>query len=418
MTDYVPFPRHHKRKWLLTDGRIVEEPNLEQSPEGRRIRVAGSDTSVYAKELDDLIYRSVTQFAENEGERVWMRVSSDDPVKEIKQNFRSQGDAPTPHFIQQPSASRYIGRSSSLSWTFRHDTLPIAAQLTVSASENPRNGNRQTISVEVNYPSTNPYDADSRHWMNVEGPDDFSFSDTGGDGSTAYHDAKQKFYDSIRDYVPQWVNDLLGTTTYANEREAAAALAKLCRTIEEYETITIPDLRDPAKLQWMEVGLYDTNYSSKFLQSIIDFVNGQPIAEELATLWGQMVEAFRRAGIVVDSLEESDFSAALQGETDRVVASTRSVYHDEGQDEHHVVGFDVATGTITVTCSNRDVRPESVAAEYEIARIRAEARGELDAFLAFEERYIDIHHDKTHNRIVKSRTVDTDDLDELLSVSQ
>jgi hypothetical protein len=70
---YHPLARHSTKNWLMTDGRIVEELSLEQSESGRRIRVTGSKESVYAKELDDLVFRSVRQFAEHNGAKVWMR---------------------------------------------------------------------------------------------------------------------------------------------------------------------------------------------------------------------------------------------------------------------------------------------------------------------------------------------------------
>lgn len=419
MTDYNPLPRHESRKmrWLLTNGTIVEEPPLEQSAEGRRVRVMGSTKSVYKKELDDLIYRSVSQYADRQGEKLWKRIDNLDPVTELDNHFGTS-KAATPHLLAPKTGSNYYGRSSELSWTFRHEDLPIAARLRVTMTETPRNREApQSVEVKLEYASTNPVDAYDTAWLEVNSPDGWSYS-VHSDGSQEYADGHQRFRELIRDDLPQWAEDVLGERFYKNEREAAAGIAKLCRTIESYESITIPDLRDPEEPQWLELGLYDTTFTQDFARALIDFINGQPVAEELAELWGRMVETFRRAGIVVSSLEESDFASAIQGETDRVEVTTTSTYAPDGPEQQHIVGFNLATGTVTVVCQMRDTNPHDVATDYEIARIRAEARGELEAFLGHQAGFLEHQHDKTFNRIVEERSVEVDDLDELLGISQ
>ena len=89
-----------------------------------------------------------------------------------------------------------------------------------------------------------------------------------------------------------------------------------------------------------------------------------------------------------------------------------------GKDAHHIVGFNLATGTVTVTCSHRDMNGEDIAAEYEVARIKAEVRGELDAFLNFHKGFIDTRHDSRHDRTVKQRSVqpDSDEIDRKLGL--
>lgn len=420
MTEYNPLPRHRKKKWLLTDGRIVEEPPLEQSSEGRRVRVTGTTKSVYKKDLDDLIYRSVTQFAEKQGERVWMAVTDDDPVREVN----AAADAPkgnvSSHLLA-PRTNNYLGRSTTLSWTFRHESLPIAATIVVTMRD-VRTGyggdksGKQVVESKVYYPSTSVYDAHTRTWHSSQDRA-LPYADH-SDGSTEYDQGRQKFNDLIRDHAPEWLDELLGTTTYENEREAAAGVAKLCRRFEDYDEITIPDLRDPDEPSWLTLGLYETTYTRDFLKSLVEFINGQPVVEELFSLWTQMVTTFRRAGIVVDELTESDFHAVLSGDTERVNVTTPTINSDDPSqaiDNEHYVGFNLATGTITVSCRIRDTKPSDVATDYEIARIRAEAQGELDAFLGFQSNYLDYQHEELHQRAIEKRTVADDGLDELVN---
>lgn len=418
MTQYDPLPRHRKMKWLLSDGRIAEEPSLEQSGEGRRVRVLGSTKSVYKKDLDDLIYRSVQSYARSQGVRVWMR-AHEDPVRELYDNDAGMGkpkEAGNPHFLD---AKSYYRRSSELSWTFRHESLPIAARLIIKMEEERGSSRKQTVSTTLHYPSTNPADAFKRTWMSVSSPNGFRFAKH-SEGTTEFAQAEQLFNDFLRDNVPEWVHEILGQQQFDNEREAAGGIARLCKRMESYESIAIPDLRDPGEPGWLELGLYETTYSPEYLRALVDFINGQPIAEELASLWGQMVEAFRSAGIVVNELQESDFAAAIQGETERVDITTKTVVTEDGTttDEKHYVGFNLMTGTITVSCKVRDTDPGDVATEYEIARIKAEARGELDAFLNHQATYLSQSHERYHRNAVEQRTIEvSDELDELLTTS-
>lgn len=416
MTEYHPLPRNKRMKWLLSDGRIAEEPALEQSAEGRRVRVMGSTKSVYKKDLEDLVYRSVQAFAQKNGTRAWMR-AVDDPVKELHE-YSTPVDASDPHFLQ-PSNKAYYRRSSEVSWTFRHETLPIAAKLTIKAVEEHRSDRKQVVTAAITYPSTNPADAYERVWLDAQNPREFTFSKH-DEGTTDFAQAKQRFFDSLRDYVPDWAKEILGRHEYSNEREAAAGVAKLCKRIESFEGISIPDLRNPDEPDWIELGLYETTYSPEYLRAIIDFINGQPIAERLAELWQEMVETFQSAGVVVGKLKESDFAAAIQGETERVDVSASHPFDEDGAsvDQQHYVGFNLLTGTITVSCKIRDTNPAEIATEYEIARIKAEARGELDAFLNYQANALNRKHDQRHRKTVEKRTVDVpDELDELLAAS-
>lgn len=424
-TQYHPLPRNRPMKWLLTNGTIAEEPPLERSDSGRRVRVVGSKKSVYRKELDDLIYRSVTQFASRNGERPWMRVIDDDPVTELDRELGQVSQIDHPHFVT-PQETNYYSRSSKLTWTFRHETLPIAARITVEMSSpgtryyNNRNANRQEqVEVKVTHPSTSPYDAFERVWRTVERPDGFSFSEH-SDGSQEYVQHQQNFVDWLRDNLPEWTR-VLGRTQWANEREAAAGIARLCREIESFDTITIPDLRDGDNPKWLDLKLHSTTYSSDFARSLVDFINGQPVVEQVAQHWNEIVGLLKRAGIVTKELEESDWHAAIQGQTERVEVSLGPVdapNEDNGHDNQHILGVNLATGTLTVSCTVRDTRPEDVATDYEIARIKAEARGELDAFLGFQANFLNSRHDERHERVVEQRSVDpaADDLDELLGI--
>lgn len=423
MTDYNPLPRSRKLKWLLTNGRIVEEPDLEQSSEGRRVRARGTTKSVYAKDLDDLIYRSVSQVATSLGETVWMRVVDDDPIQELYSVEGGSKPVTQPHFVE--SGDSHYGRETELVWDFRHETLPIAARITVQLEEtasylrrsNPRQPS-QNLRVRVSYPSTNSLDAYDRSWMETHDGKEFPFTTHGGGDD--FPQQRQNFLDWLRANQPEWASNILGSDSFVNEREAAAGIARKVRQIEELEEITIPDLRDPSEPTWLTLKLHSTSYTRAFTQSLVDFLNGQPIVEQVKTHWEQIVDLLRRVGIVTSALEDSHLHALLKGELGRADVSIDSVAapNDEGgRDTHHSIGFDLATGTVTVTCSHRDTRLEDVTTEYEIARMRAEARGELDTFLGYHADFMNINHNKRHDRTVSDRsaTVDTDDLDELLA---
>lgn len=416
-TQYHPLLRHSKLKWLLSDGRIVEEPHLEESESGRRVRVMGTTKSVYPKDLNDLIFRSVQQTATKLDERIWMRIVNDDPIQELDNEFGAATKAGKPHFMTE-AASR-MGRSSEVTWTFRHETLPIAARITVYM-EQPYRGYRQqpsteqNVTVKVNFPSTHPDDAHHRVWVEASRESEFTFSEHGGEVQQ-----QQNYIDWLRDNRPEWL-DVLGSDTFGNEREAAAGVARIVRELEEFDEVCIPDLRDPAEPSWLTLKLHSTSYSRDFGESLVDFINGQPIVEQISEHWSAIVNLLRRSGIVVSDLEDSELHSLLAGTTDSVKVTTRNVSapnEQGGSDPQHVVGFNLATGTITVACSHRDATPEATATEYEIARIKAEARGELDSFLGFQANIMNGQHESRFKRTVKQRSVETDDLDELLGLA-
>lgn len=412
-TTYIPLPRRTKMKWLLKDGRIAEEPPLEQSESGRRVRVMGTTTSVYQKDLDDLVYRSVRKAAMEMGTEIWMRVENDDPVQELDDIMGSPQRITSPHFV---NGSR--SRISVVSWTFRHETLPIGARITVKmekpwGSYGYRNSNStESVTVKVTFPSTHPDDGHSREWIEASKESEFTFSRHGGDAQQ-----QQNFVDWMRENKPEWF-DVLGKTGYQNERAAAAGVARLVRDLESLDEVSIPDLRDPTEPSWLALKLHSTSYSREFAESLVDFINGQPVVEQIQEHWSAIVDLLRRAGIVVEELVESDFHAMLQGEKERVNVTTRNIAapdEEGGKDNKHVVGFNLATGTITVACEHRDAAPEAIATEYEIARIKAEAKGELDAFLGYQANILNSQHDDRFQRAVRQRTVD-DDVDELLGI--
>lgn len=413
-TQYHPLPRLDKHKWLLTNGRIAEEPDLEESESGRRVRVRGGSKSVFQKDLDNLLYRSVSQYAEGICEDVWMRVKDDDPVREISDEASPGSADPQPHFVTPKQG--YLGRTSKVTWTFRHESLPIAARISVDMGEGAGGYYRsrssgQNVQAKVTYPSTNRYDSYDRVWLNVSDKDSIPFSEH-SDGTSLYAQQQQDFRDWLHvSKSAEWM-DLLGHTQWDNERAAAAGVARLCREIDSLDEILIPDLRDPDNPAWLTLKLHSTTYTKDFAQALVDFINGQPVVEQIQEHWNEIVNLFRRSGLVTKTLEDSDWHAALQGEVERLsleLEHTSAPDEEGGRDAHHIVGFNLATGTVTVTCSHRDMRGEDVATEYEVARLKAEIQGELDAFLGFHKGFIDKQHDQRHERTVEQRSVMPDD---------
>jgi hypothetical protein len=424
-TIYNPLLRNYKLKWLLADGSIAYEPDLEMSSGGRRVRVEGSSKSVSHYDLRDLVYRDVVQQATDIGTEVWMALDDEDPIRDIEHQDGTYSDpVKKPHFTDPPQ--RYYAQNQTvLVWNFSHETLPIAARLkvTITGTGTWRGGSKkQSVDVELLHPSTHPIHNKNREWLHTTSSHDFrqSFPIEGdaiqrGDFTTWY-----------TNNPPSWEGILDAGGEYENERQAAEAVAKLARKVEELDEVAIPDLRNPAAPEWLTLMFHSTNHSREFTQVLVTYINSQPIVDEITNQWSVLAGLFKQLGLVITEFTDMDVFAALEGDLDRIKVTTENAMTENGTtDNQHVIGINLATGTISVTCSHRDMHPNNIATEYEIARLRAEMQGELDSFLRYESNFLEESHARRHKKLVKSRTVETptdelnalinDDLDELLN---
>lgn len=179
-----------------------------------------------------------------------------------------------------------------------------------------------------------------------------------------------------------------GTKALENERDGIKALAKIARLVDDLEYIPIPDLRDRSKPETLKLGLFQTNVTQRFLESLSDYLNSQPVVDQVFESWQEITKLFRSVGIVVGDINKSDLYQLMTHQNKPIQVKIGPVTEEQGDAviNDHSVTFDLATGTIAVVCSGNQHLDE-VATNYEAAKIRAQLTGTSDELLAYAEEY-------------------------------
>jgi hypothetical protein len=384
------------RQWLLTNGEVVTEPNLEISGSGRRVRIAGTKISAYTKDLDDLVLSAVKQAAQGRGAEVWMR--------QIELGRDQLGWDPDVaraelHVLTQPRVSQ---AQTLLWWRFRHPSLPVTAILTVSlrAGYRASTGCPQTLQTSVVLPLTETRASIHPQHLVEDNP---RFSQT----TKRVYKNNLQVNEFIRDHKPNWDTDLLGVERFNTERAAVKALLAKVRAIEEMAEIQIPDLRNPDEPGWLTLSLHETNMNPQFLADLVDYLDGGATVAQAAELYNEMVKVLAGAGVVLPPRSENDFQAALSGNGEAVTVEVQPVIaENDTADHHHSLTMHVPSGTFIVNCAlhtQLTVTNEVIAEKWEEALTLASLTGREDELLAYARRYAETEAERRTQRILAER---------------
>jgi len=394
------FPRiapDKPKQWLLANGEIVNEPPLEMTTTGRKVRVAGTDVSAYARDMDDLVLRAVQQFATRKQTSVWMPLHDATRAMEDAAGFEPATTKAELYVLKKGLGERTIAW-----WRFKHPALPIEAILSVTAGRvhTWSVSSQHEVQADLVAPNTAPTQAMVAEFVKeVDGYLSRQVNRLNGQA----HSTAREF---VRDRPPTtWdPQTLLGRQAFGSERLMVEALLAKVRGCEEIESIQIPDLRDPDHPAWLELELYETNVNANFLSDLTEYLEGTPTVTEALRIYKELQECLRGIGLVLDDRSENDFQRGLLSDEPAGVTVQLSPPHDvDGKLDHaHTLRMHLPTGTFVVDCS-ATINHNEVAEQWEEARVVASLSGEENTLLAFARESAKRDHEQRARTIIKER---------------
>lgn len=405
-TTWSPMTQLDRKQWLLTNGEVVTEPDLETTTTGRKVRVAGNpDLSVFAKDLDRLLNKAVERVAQSKQTSIWMPLAQNKTSEGRMIGAYHQPGPARLHLIHHPSQRHAI---TSAWWRFKHPTLPVEALLMVTLQD--KSNYDRTVTTQELYSrlimpvqSTVLNVGDRTHAQHyVEADPTYN----GTDAWFGVYDDRLKWRTFVRDNPPTWPADLLSTDRYAGERVAVQALLKKIQVAEGLQTIQIPDLRDPQNPAWLDLELFDTNVNAAFVEEVKDYLDGSPSIEVAARLYEELRTVMRRVGVVMDAKDNNSFQAALATGNKKPLlvdlGFPAEVGH--GHDTAHRLRLDLTTGTFIVECDLHGEERDEIAQKWEEAMLVAKMTGEEDTLLAYARRYAEGAGKRRADQILKERS--------------
>lgn len=392
-TLWYPFPRHKPRQWLLGNGEIVTEPTMEQSGSGKKLRIVGTETSAYTKDMNTMILAAVDETAKAKNTYVWQ------PLHEREERMLSTADVS----LQQNRGDLYLLRpgddvrtkgATRLWWRFTHPEFPsVEAVLVVNAYPA---GTGHQVNVTLTMPDTRVTDlmepsfvkADSENFVADAW---YYFTSYGQD---------HKFRTFGLNNPPEWTRSLVGSTTWVTDRQVAQELLRLCNLIDSFAEIEVLDARDIDDLKYMTLEPTQSNYNGGFRQSVAEYLAGATGIEQATRIYRELVDAMRSLGITMGPVSENDFQRALlEGEEHALRTEIGPVAGEEGH--RHTLHVHLSTGTFAMTCPHHN--PDVVATEWERVKTIAQLTGEEPALLAFATEYGRSRDDARARKVMRDR---------------
>lgn len=404
-TRWIPMTRMEPLRWLLSDGSIMSEPALEMTATGRKVRMAGSEASVYASQVDTLLNGAAKTAAAERGLEVWLPLPEGRADLLATSLARYAGidlDAEARlHFLHQPGAKNV---NTKAYWRFKDPNSPYEAIVTTILYTD--YSGSHSISTAVGMPAKE-WSTGDLTFVPAGSP---SFS--GLTATLAYYDQNAPFAWSefIRDN-PQPLPLEPGTRlSLGSPRAAVQALFEAVTTMEDVSTIRVPHLGDPANPSWLTLEMYNSNVSGQFTSDLAEYLDGSPTIDRAVEVYQELLGLLKSVGITVEGKSNNDFMAALlAGDKAQlnVNVSPLSDLADNGvlsEDDNHTLDVHLPTGTFVINCSHGEAERRSAAADHwEEAKVKASLTGELPELLAFARRDVESTHGSRSRKIMKAR---------------
>lgn len=365
-------------QWLCVDGSIINEPPHYRSAGGRKIKINLDGESWERHHLSDALASTAVEIASRRGTKVWMPLGPrDNPKQEVQSQMvgdHRAKDKAELHYLHGDAKEWRL--ATRLYWRFKHPTLPIWSSITVLVTGD----GGPSITTMYGYYHTRG-SASYAAWVNVESWDDLETVRGGHAGQVREMPAPR----------PDWMDEIhLGRERFPTVRAAVTRLGELVRQLNGIEEIASPDLRPDIShtlYSWLPTVFYDTNVTSDLLDDIQLYVEGEPLVEEMSSVYARLQELMRRIGISLPARNTNDFMRAVAG-GDAFRIPVGPLADKAGDDAVHALHVDLVTGAFVVECSVRHEVNEETATAWEVAKFRAEMTGELDELLAYARAWV------------------------------
>lgn len=405
-------PRHDfaDRSYLLQNGDVLRAPQLEETVTGLKVRVAGTNISMYAKDTNDVIRAGLEEVAKGRGTAVWS--AADLKHEALHEVIGFDPDDTRARFFLNPEAVAEQ-EPTTVWWRFAHKTLPLQAMLVIRAK---RSGGttspRATISTALTYQwlvpttdSTGGFALDPQY--NVAHGN--SFNEV---YMTLPYGPDSKWNEFVLANPNSLGEDLLMTERTMDERVAVKKLLDQIRACDDLDKVQIPDMRGVATYAfgWLDLDFVDSNVNRQLTTEITDYLESGSAEEEIRSALASLRAGFRRLGMVLED-KDSHIMAALQAGDDKALTFylDNAIVDEEGNQapDGHRVALHLGTGSIVVTCSN-DLA-EDAAHKWDEARILADITGKKEAFMGHCAEYFDQHHAKKTRAAIRVRRKQVED---------
>lgn len=403
-TRWIPMTRMEPQRWLLGDGSILTEPNLEMTATGRKVRMAGAEGSVFASQVDGLLSEAASAAARNLGTEVWLPLPEGKADKLIDVLARRAGvdldQTVELHFVRQPGVKNVQSRAY---WRFKDPNSPFEAL--ASATLTTDFYGAITLQSALVVPYKNHIDG-TFQTIAVNGD---SFGSMFASLDRYDQNAPYQWSEFIRDN-PEPLPFAIEGKTMGSIRAAVEAMHRIVQTMEDTDTIKVPHLGNPGTPSWLTLELYQSNVSGQFVSDLAEYLDGSPTVDKAVEVYQELLALLKSVGLGVEGKSNNDFLAALLA-GDKAVLNVRvsplSDLTDNGTistDDDHTLDVHLPTGTFVVNCSHGDAEHRSAAADHwEEAKVRASLTGELPELLAFARRDIEKNHGRRSQKIMKAR---------------
>lgn len=379
MTRFEPY------EWLLSNGEIVNEPPLEQTSSGIKVRVAGTKESWYSKDLDALLLSAVKNIAAAKNASVFLALAG---AKHEESKYLPDGAAKL-HLTNNTSETKCW-------WKFKHPSMPYPVTLVVTLAQDHYSKVHRLTGYFV-YPVSR--DDNPTAFFNTAAtpslvPGQMSLSSNQG----------YKWTEWLRDNPPAGTAEATAKVgQYPVSRKAVEELLATVRHMEALGTIEWPDVRDRETPANMELELFDSNVNSQFVADLTDYLDGAPTAERAAELYKELLTTINSLGIVTNRGVDNDFLRALNSST-TFTADVEHLADEEFEIDHdHKIAIHIPSGTFIVECNHHEVSNDTIAEKWEEANTIAALTGEADELLAYARKYAETAQSKRTKRILSER---------------
>lgn len=403
-TTWVPLTRLEPQRWLLSNGEIVSEPALEATSTGRKVRVAGTTSSVFSGELNQLLTQAAQNVAIEKGATIWLALPNEDLGEELKRhatNFNGTNLSKSAlHLIHEPTEVR--GQTVCW-WRFKDpdsifEVLLVAQLVRMNASNSAQQMN---IRAWIPGPTTQAWENNFQiHQVSNPG---FTETLTAVQG----HPDRYEWQEFLRDNKVAWPEKWLGSQHFSHARAAVTKMLAVVRDFEELDSIEVPDYSDPSVRTFRRLDLYDTNVSGELVNELTEYLDNAPTVDQAGKIYEELIDLLQSTGIQVGKKLENDFMAALlAGEKETLNIEVHGIADSNimGVDTSHRLSVHLPTGTFIVECDHAHVNRNEVAEKWEEAVTMASLTGQESELLAYAKAYAADRIKKRTSSILKERS--------------
>lgn len=384
-TNYSHYERV-KAFWLCADGALIEEPNVEATPQHRRARIAGHQETFLRRELNERLYRWVHTRARARDTWPVLKLPHNPETNDDSQRFviiRSQVERFEPRQGFEP-ATKNDNRGQA-NWLFKHPDLPIHARVQLEVVTH--NAHNARVECLVKFPNLVRGGDSALGRYDRRAVLDQNIQNTNLNAVANGFQYKDEFRTILED------NGIdLKTVSHPNVTTAMTDAIKRYRQIDALDELQIPDLRGiridgSGHIGAMKLKFLEAQQPSSFLNEMQEFAERLAPADKIVEHWRAIVGILNQQGVPITAPTAGQVLDILAGK-DEGPTTLIPLRHRGGstqKDQSHAVTLDLHSGIVYVSCSVRETNPEQDLLAYELARERAAITGEtdlMDAFLA------------------------------------